>query len=290
MGQAADPVLFAAADVSREERPDGSVVLRSRQPLGPYPGSMVEVFAQRAREHPGRTLVAQRDGDGWRSVSWGHAAALVQALAQNLAGRGAPGRPVMILSGNSIEHLLLTLAAFTAGRPAVPVSVAYSLQSSDHEKLRRIAALTEPAVVFADDAEAFGPALAAVRDACAALAPAGEPTLVTATGGAGTAAWSDLAAGRPEAAAGIGTGPGTVAKLLLTSGSTGEPKAVITTQRMLCANQQRCGRSGRSWLSSRRCCWTGCRGATPSAAATTWAWCSLTAAACTSTMGAPHPP
>jgi feruloyl-CoA synthase len=198
----------------------------------------VEVFARRAREHPERTLIAQRAGDGWRAVSWGEAAAQVQALAQNLAGHGAPGRPVMILSGNSIEHLLLTLAAFTAGSPAVPVSVAYSLQSSDHEKLRRIAALTGPAVVFADDADAFGPALAAVRDACAALAPAGDPVLVTATGGPGSLAWRDLVAPRPGASATASAGPATIAKLLFTSGSTGEPKAVITTQRMLCANQQ----------------------------------------------------
>jgi feruloyl-CoA synthase len=238
MEQAAGPGLFAAADVGLHERTDGCVVLRSRQPLGPYPESMVEVFARRAREHPERTLVAQRAGDGWRSVSWGEAAAQVHALAQNLAGRGAPGRPVMILSGNSIEHLLLTLAAFAAGSPAVPVSVAYSLQSSDHDKLRRIAALTRPAVVFADDADAFGPALAAVRDACQALAPAGDPVLVTATGGPGILAWQDLVAGWPGAPAAAGTGPDTVAKLLFTSGSTGEPKAVITTQRMLCANQQ----------------------------------------------------
>ena len=147
----------------------------------------------------------------------------------------------MILSGNSIEHLLLTLAAFTVGSPAVPVSVAYSLQSSDHEKLRRIAALVTPVMVFADDAGAFGPALAAVRDGCAVREPASDPAVVTITGGDGTLAWRELAAalpGPPADGTWAEVGPDTVAKLLFTSGSTGEPKAVITTQRMLCANQE----------------------------------------------------
>jgi feruloyl-CoA synthase len=235
------PGLFRPAVVDREDRAGGSVVLRSDYPLGSYPASMVEVFAARARGHPERILVAQRDGDGWRRVSWGEAAARVDALAQGLSERGVAGRPVMILSGNSVEHLLLTLAAFTVGSPAVPVSVAYSLQSSDHQKLRRMAALVCPAVVFAEDAGAFGPALAAVQDACAALEPPGEPTVVTLTGGRGTLAWQDLAAATPSPIAsprGAGAGADTVAKLLFTSGSTGEPKAVITTQRMLCANQQ----------------------------------------------------
>ena len=232
--------LFSPAAVDREDRADGSVVLRSRHPLGPYPATIVEVFTGRARDHPGRILVAQRDGGGWRALSWGEAAVQVEALARSLLDRGVSGRPVMILSGNSIEHLLLTLAAFTVGSPAVPVSVAYSLQSSDHEKLRRIAALVTPAVVFADDAGAFGPALSAVRDGCAAREPASDPAVVTITGGHGTLAWRELTAAPPKPAgdAAAGVGPDTVAKLLFTSGSTGEPKAVITTQRMLCANQQ----------------------------------------------------
>jgi feruloyl-CoA synthase len=232
--------LFSPAAVDREDRADGSVVLRSHHPLGPYPATIVEVFTGRARDHPGRTLVAQRDGGGWRALSWGEAAVQVETLARSLLDRGVSGRPVMILSGNSIEHLLLTLAAFTVGSPAVPVSVAYSLQSSDHEELRRIAALVTPAVVFADDAGAFGPALSAVRDECAAREPASDPAVVTITGGHGTLAWRELTAALPKPAgdAAADVGPDTVAKLLFTSGSTGEPKAVITTQRMLCANQQ----------------------------------------------------
>jgi feruloyl-CoA synthase len=238
---AAEPGLFSPAAIGREDGAGGSVVLRSRHRLSPYPATVVEAFAARAREHPERVLVAQRNGDGWRVLLWGEAAAQVEAVAQSLLDRGVAGRPVMILSGNSIEHLLLTLAAFTVGSPAVPVSVAYSLQSRDHEKLRRIAALVTPAVVFAEDARAFGPALAAVRDGCAVREPAGEPTVVTIAGEGSTLGWRELAAAppRPRAGdAGAGIGPDTVAKLLFTSGSTGEPKAVITTQRMLCANQQ----------------------------------------------------
>ena len=233
--------LFRPAAVDREDRADGSVVLRSRYRLDPYPATVVEVFAARALDHPERILVAQRGDDGWRAVSWGEAAVQVETLARSLVDRGVAGRPIMILSGNSAEHLLLTLAAFTVGSPAVPVSVAYSLQSSDYQKLRTIAALITPAVVFADDAGPFGPALAAVRDACAARESVGEPAVVTITGGQGTLAWHDLAAAPPgprACGAEAGVGPDTVAKLLFTSGSTGEPKAVITTQRMLCANQQ----------------------------------------------------
>ena len=43
-------------------------------------------------------------------------------------------RPIVILSGNSIEHLTLSLAAMWVGIPYCPVSPAYSQVRSDLDK------------------------------------------------------------------------------------------------------------------------------------------------------------
>jgi feruloyl-CoA synthase len=214
-------VLFAAPATVAERREDGSVVLTSAHPLGPYAGSMGRLFRDAAEAHPDRLLAAERHGDGWRRVTYGEAARQVAGLAQALIDRGAAGRPVLILSGNSVAHLLLTLAGFTAGSPVVPVSTAYSLLDRGLAKVRQMAGLVEPAVVFADDPDAYGPALAAVGCERADLPEwaATEPT---------PAVEEHLAR----------VGPDTVAKILFTSGSTGRPKGVINTHRMLCANQR----------------------------------------------------
>ena len=232
-------------------------------PLPDSEPSITAVLRTRAAEHPDRPLAAQRDRhDRWAALTYGEAKQRSDALARAFTELGlGPERPVMILSGNSLEHLLVSLGAYAAGVPVMPISVAYSLMSADHARIRAIAELTEPGLVFADDAGPFGPAL----DALAAQVP----TALVGTGDRAGSLRLNQAAARDGSPLDGDPGPDTIAKLLFTSGSTGIPKGVINTHRMLCSNQAMLGTAGRSSPRSRRCSSTGSRGATRSAATTT---------------------
>ncbi len=155
---------FAPPDIEMERRDDGSVILRSRVPLTEWEPSITAVLRRRAAEHPDRALAAQRDAeDRWVTLSYGEAAQKAEVLGAGFRAAGlGPERPIMILSGNSLAHLQVSLGAYAAGVPVMPISVAYSLMSSDHARIRAIASLTEPGLVFAEDAGAFAPALDAL--------------------------------------------------------------------------------------------------------------------------------
>jgi feruloyl-CoA synthase len=233
--------VFAPPRVALERGAGGALLLRSTAPLGDVAPSMAHLFRAGSEAHPDRVLAARRphgEDAGWETVTWGVARARADGIAQALLEHGlGPERPLMILSGNSIEHLLMLLGAHTVGVPVVPISTAYSLLSRDHERVRAIAARCTPGMVFADDGVAFGPALEAVADAVPARVVARDLP-------PGTLALADLEATEPlddvERAFGA-LGPDTVAKILFTSGSTGSPKGVVTTHRMLCSNQQALG-------------------------------------------------
>lgn len=206
-----------------ERRDDGAMILRSPVPLGDYPATLGAALVRQARLNGDRVFLAGRDGDGWQELTYAQVHARAAGVARHLLATGlGPDRPLMLLSGNSLGHALMTLGAVLAGVPAVPVSPAYSLMSADHAKLRHIAGLTRPGLVWVDNPAPFAPALGA-------LAEEGFTDVMSD---------ADLAAiASAETAPEVSIEPDAVAKILFTSGSTGMPKGVINTHRMLCANQ-----------------------------------------------------
>jgi feruloyl-CoA synthase len=224
-------------DIAVERRPDGIVILKSRIPLKAYEKHIPVSLAKWANEQPNRMWLAQRSGVDrqWRRLSYGEAKRTVDALTQGLLNlRLETGRPVAILSGNSIEHALMTQAAMQARIPAAPISPAYSLMSHDHLKLKYLFDLIRPAVVMVQDGPAFQKALQALDLDGVTVIHVARPCE-----GIKSVAFADLAATEVTAEVDQSIAnitPDTVGKLLFTSGSTGMPKAVINTQRMMCAN------------------------------------------------------
>src|SRR5262245_916372 len=213
---------FARAPVEVEQRADGSAILRSPEPLGSFARACGEWLVHWGAAAPDRTFLGERSGDGWRCVTYAGALDAVRRIGGSLLARGlTSSSPVAILSDNSVNHALLTLGAMHVGIPVAPISPAYSLMSTDHLKLKTIVELLKPGLVFAENPARFAPALAAIG---AVVTPIDE--LLD----------QDHGARADEASAAVG--PDTIAKILFTSGSTGAPKGVINTQRMLCSNQQ----------------------------------------------------
>ncbi len=217
---------------------EGVLHMRSLEPLAPLPPRLLDRLVHWAQVRPAQTFIAARQADGdWRHVSYKDMLDSVRAIAQSLLGYGLSAhRPLALLSGNDIEHLQMALGAMYAGIPYSPVSPAYALLSQDFAKLRHVCDLLQPGLVFVSDGAAYQRAIEAVL-------PATTP-LITVRGevpGRTCIPFASLLqtpGGQAAEAAFEATGPDSIAKFLFTSGSTKLPKAVVTTQRMLCANQQ----------------------------------------------------
>ena len=221
--------------------------LSAEQALQPFAERMSDRLLHWAREAPERSFIAQRvRGEGgktgdWRHVSYAQALDAARRIGQALLDRGlSPERPVVVLSDNGIDHALIALGCLYAGVPYSPASPAYSTISKDFGKLRHVFDTLTPGLVWAEDGERYGPAIAAAAPADAEIVLSRNVAHEHLKGRQATPLAALLATEPTPAvdAAQAATGPETIAKFLFTSGSTKLPKAVINTHRMWCANQQ----------------------------------------------------
>ena len=221
-------------DIEMVRQDDGTIYLTQRHDPGDRPKTIPHCLDERAAEHPDRPWLKQRDPatDEWRMLTYAEGKQKVDALAQAFLDMGAgPDAPVMILSGNSIESALVIMAAQKIGAPAAPISVPYSTMSSDFGKLKHCFGAVKPKAIFVQDVTTFKPALDALGDhGCTVFAREGATNEIR--------SFDELAATEPTPAvdeAMSRLNDASIAKYLFTSGSTGMPKPVPTTQGAMCS-------------------------------------------------------
>lgn len=223
-------------DLKWEERADGSWLIWREDEMAPYPDRMTDRIDHWAEKTPDTVWMAERDGDGWRGKTYAELARDVRRIGQWLLDRGlTTDRPVMILSENTLEHAVLAMAAQYVGIPSAAISPAYALVATDYAKLRGIAEQITPGAVFAQTAAPFADAiLRALPEDVIVITTEGQ------VDGRETTLWSDINTEPTDAVtvAHEASGPDTVVKFLCTSGTTGTPKAVTQTNRMLASNQE----------------------------------------------------
>ena len=229
-------LTFGPPEVSVERRTDGTMLVCALHDLGPYPPAITHWLDHWAKAAPNRVYLAERWGIAWRKVSYSEAHDAARRIAQAILDRGLSAeRPVAILSGNSIDHALIGLGAMMAGVPYAPISPPYSLVDRSFAKLRAILATLTPGLIFVNDGVPFARAIEAAAPPDAEIAAGANPPNDRAS--ITLEDFMARPAGPDVDAAHARVGPDTIGKFLFTSGSTGSPKGVINTQRMMTSNQ-----------------------------------------------------
>jgi feruloyl-CoA synthase len=230
-------VPYLPQKIHLDRRDDGTVLLNNGQPLKASPPHMLWPLKHWAEQAPDRIWLAQRDpvnpaAEGWQTISYAEAWERVQAIAQGFLNTGTES-PVMILSRNTIDHALVMYGAMLASLPVVPVTPAYALISQDFARLNYVDQLVEPAIIYVEDGLEYQRGLDGMnlgdrlvlfsRHAPEGYKSQSLEAFAVPGGNSVSEAYDRLTSD-------------TVAKFMLTSGSTGEPKAVINTHGMIAAN------------------------------------------------------
>ena len=226
---------FKPHDVSSEQRSDGTLLLRSNAEMGDVVDTSADWLHRWSDDAPERIFLAERSGAGWREETYQSTLQKVRAIAASLLARGmGPDTPILIMSGNGVDHGLLTLAAHYVGVPTAPIAEQYALIPAARERLEHAISLVKPHMVYVVDADKFAHAIKidALSGVEIVASDVGSQSGVT---GMGTLLQGDSGVDI-DAARGQVT-PDSVVKILMTSGSTSAPKGVMTTQRMMCVNQ-----------------------------------------------------
>jgi len=234
------PLKLAERALEVDRRDNGEVILRNPMPLDAYPTQLSDHLRRQAARIPDQTFLAQRDDNGdWEHLTYAQARDRADRVSQWLLDNGHTAEnPVAIFSDNSINFGILQLAAMQVGIPAMPVSPAYSLMSKDFAKVHYVCDSFTPTLIYVEDAAMFKPALDAVKPQAMIVATKNADAIP------GALAFDDLLnteAGDAVERAYATVTPDSIGKILLTSGSTGMPKGVMNTQRLMCASQAQIG-------------------------------------------------
>ncbi|MGD9979102.1 MAG: feruloyl-CoA synthase [Hyphomonadaceae bacterium] len=237
------PVRLAGKNARAEQRADGSILIRSTDVLAPYPESWNPKLAHWTREAPARTFLTEADGHGdRRAITYAEALDSVRRIGEGLLGLDlSPERPLAILSENSIDCALATLAALWIGVPAAPISPAYALKATDYAKLAGVLESLSPGAIYVADGERYGAAVRATTAPDAIFISGGAPVSERRSIELDTLLASEPGA-RVDAANAAVTGD-TIGKIMFTSGSSGAPKPVMQPHRMLAVNRQQCAQA-----------------------------------------------
>lgn len=231
-----DENYLATPRVEVEHLESGGFIVRSTEPLQPYARCVGEWLEKWAKETPDAIYLSQREGDGWRQLTYAQVRENVGKLAQGLLNMGLnANHPLVVLSNNDLDHAMLSLAAMHIGVPVGTVSVAYSKSRTDYTKLTAILKLFNPSAIFVNHGKDYAPSLLSVKPDCPIIVAEDHEAI---PGSIPIAQLYDTIETPDVMKAFYALNGQSHARYLLTSGSTGEPKVVVNTHQMLCANQQ----------------------------------------------------